>query len=52
MFTDLPGYPSRLIAAGDGWWLSVFAPRNLWIELVRREDAYRNRMMAEVDPRW
>lgn len=50
--TDLPGYPSRLIPAGDGWWMCVFAPRNQLIELVLREAAYRNRMMAEVDPQW
>ena len=50
--TDLPGYPSRLIAASDGWWMCVFAPRNQLIELVLREPAYRDRMMAEVDPKW
>ena len=50
--TDLPGYPSRLIPAGDGWWMCVFAPRNQLIELVLREAAYRDRMMAEVDPKW
>ena len=50
--TDLPGYPSRLIPAGDGWWMCVFAPRNQLIELVLREPAYRDRMMAEVDPKW
>ena len=52
VITDLPGYPSRLIPAEDGWWLTIFAPRNQLIELVLREDAYRARMMAEVDPRW
>ena len=51
--TDLPGYPARLIpAAGDGWWMCVFAPRNQLIELVLREAAYRDRMMAEVDQKW
>lgn len=48
--TDLPGYPSRLSAAPDGWWLTVFAPRNQLIELVLRERDYRDRMMREVEP--
>ena len=50
LITDLPGYPCRLSPAPDGWWLSVFAPRNQLIELVLREDDYRTRMMREVDP--
>ena len=50
LITDLPGYPCRLSAAPGGWWLAVFAPRNQLIELVLREDDYRNRMMREVDP--
>ena len=50
LITDLPGYPSRLSPAPDGWWLAVFAPRNQLIELVLREDDYRNRMMREMDP--
>lgn len=45
-------YTSRLISAGDGWWMCVFVPRNQLSELVLREAAYRNRMMAEVDPQW
>lgn len=50
LVTDLPGYPSRLSPAPDGWWLSVFAPRNQLIELVLRERDYRERMMREVEP--
>ncbi len=50
LITDLPGYPCRLSPAPDGWWLSVFAPRNQLIELVLREDDYRTRMMHEVEP--
>jgi hypothetical protein len=49
--TDLPGYPSRIIASPQGgFWLAVFAPRNQLIELVLREKPYRERMMREVDP--
>lgn len=50
LLTDLPGYPSRLSPAGDGWWLTIFAPRNQLIELVLRERPYRARMMREIDP--
>ncbi len=50
LVSDLPGYPSRLSPAGDGWWLTVFAPRNQLIELTLREDAYRERMMREIAP--
>lgn len=50
LVTDLPGYPSRLSPAEDGWWLTVFAPRNQLIELVLRERDYRDRMMAEIHP--
>lgn len=49
LITDLPGYPSRLMPAAGGWWLSVFAPRNQLIELTLRETAYRDRMMREVE---
>ncbi|HBK05181.1 MAG TPA: strictosidine synthase [Acetobacteraceae bacterium] len=48
---DLPGYPARLSrSARGGYWLSVFAPRSQLIEFIMREPAYRNAMMAEVDP--
>lgn len=51
LYTDMPGYPSRLVAdPGDkSLWLCVFAPRLQLIEFVLREDEYRRRMMDEVD---
>lgn len=49
----LPGYPSRLSpSASGGAWLTVFAPRTQLVELVLREKGYRQRMIAEVDPRY
>ena len=47
---DLPGYPGRLVRAGEGYWLSIFAPRSQLIEFVLREPAYRRAMMKEVPP--
>lgn len=49
---DIPGYPGRLArsASGQGYWLSVFAPRSQMIEFVLREKVYRERMIAEVSP--
>ena len=53
LYHDLPGYPGRIAAAGDGYWLSVFAPRSQLVEFVLREPAYRARMVAEVpEPFW
>ncbi|MFC3229018.1 hypothetical protein ACFOGJ_17365 [Marinibaculum pumilum] len=53
LYHDLPGYPGRIAAAGDGYWLSVFAPRSQLVEFVLREPAYRSRMVAEVpEPYW
>lgn len=50
---ELPGYPSRMAAAGDGGvWLSCFVCRTQLVEFVLREDAYRRRMLAEIDPRY
>lgn len=48
LFADMPGYPGRIAAGGDGFWLAMFAPRSQLVEFVLREPAYRNRMMAEV----
>jgi hypothetical protein len=46
---DLPGYPSRLIAASDGgYWLAVFAVRTQLVEFVLRERQYREQMLAEI----
>lgn len=51
LLADLPGYPSRIAPApGGGFWLAMFAPRNQLIEFVLREEKYRTRMMAEIDP--
>jgi len=53
LLADLPGYPSRMApAAGGGFWLSCFVCRTQLVEFVLREDAYRSRMLASVDPRY
>jgi hypothetical protein len=50
---NLPVYPSRLSAAADGgFWLTAFAARTQLVEFVLRENAYRRRMMAEIDPEY
>ncbi len=47
----LPAYPGRITGGrAGGYWLSCFAPRSQLQEFVLREDRYRNKMMAEVDP--
>ncbi len=51
LLDDLPAYPARLAAAGDGgFWLALFAPRRQLFELVLREDDYRQEMMATIEP--
>ena len=53
LLAELPGYPSRICAAGDGgFWLTCFVCRTQLVEFVLREDAYRRRMVAEIDPRY
>jgi hypothetical protein len=50
---NLPVYPSRLSpAASGGFWLTAFAARTQLVEFVLRENAYRRRMMAEIDPQY
>ncbi len=53
---ELPAYPSRMAAAsaaaGGGVWLCCFVSRTQLVEFVLREPAYRQRMVAEVDPRF
>jgi hypothetical protein len=50
---NLPVYPSRLSpAAAGGFWLTAFAARTQLVEFVLRENAYRRRMMAEIDPEY
>jgi sugar lactone lactonase YvrE len=52
LLAELPGYPSRLTPAADGgFWLSCFVCRTQLVEFVLREPAYRQRMIAEIDPR-
>lgn len=49
----LPVYPSRLSpAATGGFWLTAFTARTQLVEFVLRENAYRRRMMAEIDPEY
>ncbi len=48
---NLPAYPGRLARGRDGAvWLALFAPRSQLVEFVLKEDRYRRRMLAEVDP--
>jgi hypothetical protein len=50
---NLPVYPSRLSPAnGGGYWLTAFIARTQLVEFVLRENAYRRRMMAEIDPQY
>lgn len=47
---NLPVYPSRLSPAlSGGFWLTAFAARTQLVEFVLRENAYRRRMMKEID---
>ncbi len=49
----LPVYPSRLSPASPGgYWLTAFTARSLLVEFVLREPAFRERMMAEIEPRY
>jgi hypothetical protein len=51
ILTDLPAYPARIVPASDGgYWLAMFAPRNQLVEFVLREEDYRRRMVATIDP--
>lgn len=50
---NLPGYPARISADPKGGaWLAVFAVRTQLLEFVLREHAYREAMLATVDPRY
>jgi sugar lactone lactonase YvrE len=50
---NLPVYPSRLVSSTTGgFWLTAFAARTQLVEFVLRENAYRRRMMAEIDPEY
>jgi hypothetical protein len=49
----LPVYPSRLSSSSSGgFWLTAFAARTQLVEFVLRENAYRRRMMGEIDPEY
>jgi hypothetical protein len=53
LLAELPGYPSRMTPAADGgFWLACFVCRTQLVEFVLREPAYRQRMVAEIDPRY
>jgi hypothetical protein len=49
---DLPGYPGQIGGRPGGYVMTMFAPRNQLVEFILREDQYRRRMMAEIDPRY
>jgi hypothetical protein len=50
---ELPGYPSRMAPAAEGgFWLACFVCRTQLVEFVLRERGYRERMLAEIDPRY
>lgn len=51
VLSALPAYPGRIVQArAGGYWLSCFAPRSQLQEFVLREDRYRRRMIAEIEP--
>ncbi len=48
---NMPGYPARIVATDDGgYWMCLFAMRTEMLEFVLEEDAYREQMMATIDP--
>ncbi len=53
---SLPGYPSRITPAspeqGGGYWLTCFTLRTQLVEFVLREDAYRKRMLKEIESQY
>ncbi|MGH1331137.1 MAG: hypothetical protein ACRBBK_09660 [Paracoccaceae bacterium] len=52
VLSNLPGYPARLVAGGEGYWLSLFAPRSQLLEFVLHEDAYRAQMLTDIEPEY
>jgi hypothetical protein len=51
VLTRLPVYPSRIVpATGGGFWLTAFTARTQLVEFVLRENAFRHRMMREIEP--
>lgn len=48
---NFPGYPSRLIADGQGgYWVCLFSARTHLVELVLSDTDFRTSMMSEIDP--
>lgn len=51
LLRNLPAYPARISSDGDGGaWLALLAARTHLVELVLREQDYREDMLATVDP--
>lgn len=51
MLAALPAYPGRLCrSASGGYWLACFSVRSQLQEFVLREDRFRRKMIAEIDP--
>ena len=51
VLSGLPAYPGRIAPSGvGGYWLAMFAPRNPLVEFVLKEEDYRTRMVATIDP--
>ncbi|MGA4788803.1 hypothetical protein [Nocardia sp. AB354] len=47
---NLPIYPGRLAAAGDGWWVAAPYIRNRVTEMLLDEPAVIEEMVARIDP--
>ncbi|MBY8856969.1 SMP-30/gluconolactonase/LRE family protein [Nocardia sp. CA2R105] len=47
---NLPVYPGRLAAAGDGWWVAAPYIRNRVTEMLLDEPAVIEEMVARIDP--
>lgn len=51
LIDNLPGYPSRISAAGGGgYWLAVFAMRTQLVEMVLHDQAFKQDMMRSLAP--
>ena len=46
----LPAYPSRLSAARNGFWLTMFCSRSQLVEFVLTETNFRRDMINAIDP--
>jgi len=50
-FNELPGYPARIHRRqGGGYILACLARRDPLIDFIRTEDAFAERMMADIEP--